>query len=106
MNHVSLRVNLSLLIHSDDICGPYPNAWLQDKVITLLLVYAALPLDSPKHSQSHTRVCVCARTHKQRASFRHPCGITQTVHSCSPEIKCLFIRKQEVDTHDNPNTVA
>lgn len=47
---------------------PYPNAWLQDKVITLLLVCAACPLNTCKHK-------VCACTQKQWASFLHPSGI-------------------------------
>lgn len=38
---------------------PYPNAWLQDKVITLLLVYSALPFNSPVHG--HTHVCTYTR---------------------------------------------
>lgn len=47
---------------------PYPNAWLQDKVITLLLVCAACPLNTCKHK-------VCACTQKQWASFLDPSGI-------------------------------
>lgn len=43
---------------------PHPNAWLQDKVITLLLVYTAFPLNTTKYS--HTHACVHIHTSNEK----------------------------------------
>lgn len=56
---------------------PWPNAWLQDKVITLPLVYTACPLAAIKRRAG-------TRTHKQWVSFLHPGGNKRTVHSFRP----------------------
>lgn len=62
---------------------PYPNAWLQDEVITLLLVYAACPLSTCKHS-------VCMYT-KAMSIFSRPQRNLRGVCFCS------LICQQEVD---------